>query len=560
MKTSIQVFSVCAIAALLQCQTRPNNDEIQAELQDINLSRGDIALCGTGDFGQVDFSLSCAETVQQDFNLATSMLHSFEYTEAEKVFAKIIDRDPACIMAYWGVAMANFHPLWSPPGPEELSKGLKTIQLARKLDAASPREAQYIETIATIFDGWENSDHKTRLKKFTEASEALYLKYPQDKETAIFYALALRASADPADKTFEKQKKAGEILRNMFPAEPNHPGIAHYLIHIYDYPELAEIALPAARKYAAIASKSAHALHMPSHIFTRLGLWEESIQSNISSMDAARCYAEKLGKPGHWDQELHGLDYLVYAYLQQGNDEKAKEQVEYLKTITDVFPASGVNAYTFAATPMRFAMERKDWKTAATLELGPANFAWDKHQWEKAIHHFGKLMGAVQLKNIATANAEFTELEKIHTSLEQNKKEYEANQVSIQLKASEAWIQFMSGKKEEGLKLLTLAADMEDATEKHSVTPGEIVPARELLGDMYMAAGNYTKAAEAYKANLTKRPNRFNSLYGAAFASEKANNSTEARMYYSTLINVAGAANKNRQELVAADVFLKRTL
>lgn len=559
MKKYIGVL-VLACGIILGCQTKQAADEIKAELSTLDLSRGDIALCGTGDFGQVSFGQSCAESVRQDFNLATSLLHSFEYTEAEKVFAKIIDRDPSCVMAYWGVAMSNFHPLWNPPGPEELSKGLKTIQLARKLDNVTSREAQYLEAIATIFDDWENLDHKTRLTKFEQACEAMYIKYPDDKEAAIFYALALRSTADPADKTFAKQKKAGEILQKMFPEEPNHPGIAHYLIHVYDYPELAEIALPAARKYSTIASRSAHALHMPSHIFTRLGLWQESINSNIGSMDAARCYAEKLGMSGHWGPELHGLDYLVYAYLQQADDHKAKEQVEYLKTIENVFPVSSAEAYVFAATPMRYALERKDWKTAASLTLTPADYPWDKYQWEKAIHHFGKLLGAVQLKNLNAANAELAALKAIHGALVQANREYEANQVNIQVNAGEAWIHFINGNTADGLRQMILAADMEDATEKHSVTPGEIVPARELLGDMYLAMGRYEEASKAYKDNLMKRPNRFNSLYGAAIACQKNNNVAEARKYYSELVSVAGTQNKHRQELLAANAFLQQPL
>jgi hypothetical protein len=380
MKRVIVYLSIVALV-LIECQSRKGTEQIQREAQALNISRGEIALCGTGEFGRVQFGLSCQEKVQADFNLATALLHSFEYVEAEKVFAKVIDADAECVMAYWGVAMSNFHPLWAPPGPEELDKGRSAIALARSLVAYSKRESEYIEAIATIFDDWENIEHKTRVGKFVKATEVIYTKYPTDKEAAIFYALALRSSADPTDKTFAKQKKAGDILSGLFPDEPNHPGIAHYLIHNYDYPELAELALPAARKYATIAATSAHAQHMPSHIFTRLGLWDEAIQSNLKSTDAAKCYAEKLGKEGHWDQELHGLDYLVYAYLQQGQDNQAKQQADYLATKDNVFPITFVNAYTFAAVPVRYALERKDWKAAANIELHPATFPWDKFLW-----------------------------------------------------------------------------------------------------------------------------------------------------------------------------------
>lgn len=546
------------VAVAVECQPQRDNTQFQADLQEINISRGEIALCGAGEFGQVEFSLSCQEKVRADFNLATSLLHSFEYAEAEKVFAKVIDQDPSCVMAYWGVAMSNFHPLWAAPSEEELIKGSKTVLLARTLEANSTRERDYLEAIATIFDDWKKLDHKTRLEKFVTASEANYKKYPADKEAAIFYALALRASADPADKTFQKQKRAGEILNSIFPNEPNHPGVAHYLIHNYDYPELAELALPAARKYASIAATSAHAQHMPSHIFTRLGLWDESIQSNLNSTEAAKCYAEQLGKTGHWDQELHGIDYLVYAYLQQGKDDKAEEQVAYLKSIENVFPISFVDAYTFAATPARYALERRDWKQAASLQLYPADFPWDKFLWQKAIHHFARLLGNVHIGDLKQARLQLGELKNIHSSLVTNQKDYEANQVEIQIKAGEGWILYGEDKPNEALQLLIAAAEMEDATEKHAVTPGEVAPARELLGDLYMATRKHEHAADAYRLNLKKRPNRFNSIYGAAMAAKHMGDHTNAKKYFLQLIELVPAGNKSRAEVAEAVDYLKQ--
>jgi tetratricopeptide (TPR) repeat protein len=553
----IKLCSVLLLALALSCQSKKDSSQFKAELNAINLSRGEIALCGSGQFGQVDFGLSCEEKVRADFNLATSLLHSFEYAEAEKVFAKVIDGDPECIMAYWGAAMSNFHPLWAPPTNDELTKGSKTVALARKLDTNKGREAQYLEAIAAIFDNWEKLDHKTRLGKFVTATEAVYNQNPEDKEAAIFYALALRAAADPADKSFEKQKKAGAILSSLFPGEPNHPGIAHYLIHTYDYPELAEMALPAARKYASIASNSAHAQHMPSHIFTRLGLWDESIQSNLNSTEAAKCYAEKLGKEGHWDQELHGMDYLVYAYLQQAKDDKAKEQVDYLATVNNVFPVTFVDAYTFAAVPVRYALERKDWKQAATLELHPTDFPWDKFIWQKGIHHFGRLLGAVHMGDRKNADVELAELKRIQSALMTSGKDYEANQVQIQIKSGEAWMNYAFGKKADAIQSMITAADMEDATEKHPVTPGEVAPARELLGDMYMAMGEFKKAGEAYESNLKKRPNRFNSLYGAAVAAKKMGDQLKAKTYFEQLMQLSDTGNKSRPELKEAESFLK---
>jgi hypothetical protein len=534
-------------------------EQRQQELLAMNFNRGEIALCGNGDFGNVDFSLSCSEKVRKDFNLAAALLHSFEYAEAEKVFAKVIDADPECVMAYWGIGMSNFHPLWAPPGKEELEKGSKTIALARSLEA-NERESLYIEAIAKIYDDYEKLDFKTRLKRFVEAAEVIYRKYPFDKEAAVFYALALRSSADPSDKSFVKQKKAGEILNSLFPTQPNHPGIAHYLIHNYDYPEIAESGLPAARQYASIAANSAHAQHMPSHIFTRLGLWDEAIESNRKSTEAAKCYAENLGKKGHWDQELHGLDYLVYAYLQEGRDKEAGDQVNYLHSMDSVFPVSFVNAYTFSAAPVRFALERKDWEMASKLQLHPASFPWERFMWEKAVHHFGRLMGEVNMKDIAGANSELQKLIACQAALTANKKDYEANQVQIQVKTGEAWIKYRSGDKTNAIRLMTEAADMEDATEKHAVTPGEVLPARELLGDMLMDLGNYAGAHNAYLANLKKRPGRFNSLYGAAVSAKAAGQNQEAGIYYKQLLNLRRPDTSTRKEFKEAELFIGKAL
>ncbi|MEO5599361.1 MAG: tetratricopeptide repeat protein [Cyclobacteriaceae bacterium] len=563
MKTQHQNFySIILLFVLFCCGVKRDQEQFQAELKSINLLRGDITLCGSEEaqFGKVEFGLSCMEKVRTNFNLATALLHSFEYTEAEKVFAKVIDEDPDCVMAYWGVAMSNFHPLWAPPAKEELEKGSRTIALARSLESKSKKESDYLEAVSVMYDDWNTLDHNMRILKFEKEAEKIYLKYPADKEAAIFYALALRAASDPADKSFTKQRKAGEILNALFPNEPNHPGITHYLIHTYDYPELAELALPAARKYASIAATSAHALHMPSHIFTRLGLWDESIQSNINSMSAAKCYAENSGIQGHWDEELHGMDYLVYAYLQQGRDEIAKVQLEYLRSIEVVFPLSNKNAYTFAAVPTRHALERKNWEEAARLELKPDNFPWENFPWEKAIVSFGRILGAVHTHNMGLAKANLTELQASYAKLMEKNKTYEANQVQIQIRASEGWIQFSQGKKEEAIRLMTEAATLEDATEKHPVTPGEVIPARELLGDLLMEMGEFTKALEAYEADLKRHPGRFNGLYGAGLAAKKSGESEKAIEYFQKLVGVAKFSDSKRPELVAAELFLKENI
>jgi tetratricopeptide (TPR) repeat protein len=559
MKTLSRYSLLMVIPLMISCQGKKDQSQLKPVLASINLMRGDIALCGSeeGEFGKVDFSLSCAEKVRADFNLAAALLHSFEYTEAEKVFAKVIDADPECVMAYWGVAMSNFHPLWAPPTKEELQKGSQVVAVARSLESKTTRETDYLEAVALMYDNWDSLDHKTRTLKFESAAEKIYQKYPEDVEAAIFYSLALRAASDPTDKTFVKQRKAGEILNSIFTSKPDHPGVAHYLIHSYDYPELAEMGLNAARKYAAIAATSAHALHMPSHIFTRLGLWNESIQSNINSITAAKCYAENAGMKGHWDEEIHGIDYLAYAYLQQGNDDLAKAQMDYIDTIEIAPPLTNKVAYTFAAVPTRYALERKDWAAAQALELKPATLPWDNFLWEKAIVHFGRILGAANVGKADLAKADLSELQSIHEKLKEKGKAYEANQVQIQIKASEAWLQLARGNKDDALKLMTLAADMEDATDKPPVTPGEVVPARELLADMYMKIGNFPKALEAYEADLKRHAGRFNGLYGAGIAAKKSGNKEKASSYFKQLVEVAAFSDKKRPEVIAAESFLK---
>lgn len=551
-------FSTLILSA---CREKKDQAKFDNELRSLDLIRGDIALCGSedGGFGTVSFSVSCSENVRANFNLATSLLHSFEYEDAEKVFAKVIDEDPECVMAYWGAAMCNFHPLWAAPNENDLKKGSKIIALGRSLiQDKSSRESDWLEAIATIYDQWDQLDHHTRLQKFEDATEKIYKKYPNDNEAAIFYALALRASADPKDKSFQKQKKAGAILNEIFLKEPNHPGIAHYIIHTFDYPELAELALPAARKYASIAAASAHAQHMPSHIFTRLGLWEESIQSNLQSVSAAQCYAQNKGLTGHWDEELHGLDYLTYAYLQQGNDEKAKAQIDYLKTIQIVFPENFKVAYSFAAMPTRYALERKDWTAASLLELSPSTFPWDKFPWEKANINFGKVLGYVHTHQLNKAITEINELQTFYEKLTAAKENRKAAFVNIQIKASAAWIKFAEGQHAEAAKLMAEAADMEDATEKEAVTPGEVIPARELLGDLYMEMNVPPKALEAYEADLVRHPNRFNGLFGAGMAAEKSGDVDKATHYYRQLLSVAGTYGGERQEVKHAKSFVEK--
>jgi tetratricopeptide (TPR) repeat protein len=549
------VFAMMAIA----CSRSANRTELAEQIKALDLNRGEITLCGSGadQFGTVSFGTVCSEAIRTDFNVATALLHSFEYPEAEKVFARIIDKEPECLMAYWGAAMSIFHPLWEPPSKSDLEKGAKIIKLGRTIKAGQgdSREGDFLEAIATIYDQFETLDHRTRLGKFETATGDVYNKYPGDKEAAVFYALALRAASDPADKTYKKQRQAGAILEGLAKDNPNHPGIVHYIIHTYDYPELADQALVAARSYAAVAPASAHAQHMPSHIFTRLGLWDEALQSNHNSISSSICYAEKTGIKGHWDEELHGMDYLVYAYLQRGDDEAVKAQVAKLNNLGEIYPSNGKVAYSVAAIPARYAVERKDWKAASTLELTTLNIPWQHCQWEKSNYTFARLLGAVHERQLDKASAALDTLHSVQKKLAAAGDGYKANLLLIQVKASEGWIKLAQGKQNEAIASMTEAADIEDKTEKHPVTPGELVPARELLGDMYIETGQYDKALDAYKESLVRHANRFNSLYGAANAAEKLKQKEQAKEYYSQLLAVA-APTSSRPELAKAKKYL----
>jgi tetratricopeptide (TPR) repeat protein len=315
--------------------------------------------------------------------------------------------------------------------------------------------------------------------------------------------------------------------------------------------------LPAARKYASVAPSSAHALHMPSHIFTRLGLWQEDISSNLASVAAAQCYAEQAGIKGHWDEELHGLDYLMYSYLQQGNNTIAKRQWAYLNTISTVEPVSFKVAYAFAAIPARYVLENKQWQEASQLQSHSPTFPWEKFPWQKAILHFTRLLGAAHIGNQVGAEAERQELNRLEALLTQQKDAYKANQVHIQLTAGTAWIRLQEGKAAEALALMSRAAAMEDSTEKHPVTPGEVLPAKELLADMYLQLRRPTDALIAYESSLQQHPNRFNSLYGAGRAAEQAGNPDKARRYYQQLLAIV-APRSARPEVAVAQRFLEK--
>jgi len=537
------------------CQNQKATSKL--ELASIDLRRGDIILCGGDEFGEVIFSLSCKSATREAFDLAVSLLHSFEHKEAEKAFVQVLDVDPDCAMAYWGLAMCKIgHPKW-PPSQSDFDQGIQILKLARSLPK-TVREQEYLNAVGAYYEyeeEYEPSDHKIRCQKMEEKMGAIYEKYEDDKEAAILYALALFTTADPEDKTYGSRKKAGQILESIFPDQPNHPGIAHYIIHNYDNPVLAPMALNSARSYARIAPASAHAQHMPSHIFTRLGLWDESIDSNINSASSAVCYAQEVGMDGHSGNETHAMDYLVYAYLQMGDNEKANEQYEYLKTITKVDYTS--SPYNILAIPARIVLENKQWAAAATLEMHASNYQLDLYPWEKSLMHFTRLLGSVHSGDVTSANLELTKLQELQQELIAQKELYQANQVLIQIKSSEAWIQFAKGNKEDALALMREAADMEDNTEKHPITPGEVLPARELLGDMLLAMNESLQALEAYEIDLKEHPNRFNGIYGAAVSAKSAGNEEKAAYYFKMLLTLTETSGSDRPEIAEAKGFVE---
>jgi len=555
MKKLSPILYLGVFSCIIGCQNQ--KQESNLELQSLDLLRGDIVLCSGEQFGEVSFSLSCKYSVRETFDLAVSLLHSFEYDEAEKAFVKVIDADPDCAMAYWGVAMTIYHALWAAPKEKDLIKGSKIIEIAEAIPK-SIREQEYLDAISVFYKDWDKIDHSSRELAYQKKMENIHKKYPDDSEAAIFYALALNSTANPADKQYQNQQKAGQILESIFPNQPNHPGIAHYIIHNYDNPILAHLALPTARKYADIAPSSAHAQHMPSHIFTRLGLWDESIQSNLNSASSAICYAEENLMEGHWSKEVHALAYLVYAYLQKGDNVKAMEQYEYIKTMNIVSPNwdHRAAAYPFAAIPARIALENKRWPKAAKLTLHSSNIQWDEFPWEKAIIHFARILGCANTGDLQVAEKELVILQSLHQQLLDKEEQYKADQVLIQLKASQAWIQLAKDKTEEALILMQEAASLEDKTEKHPVTPGEVLPAKELLGDLLLSLNQPSQALEAYEMNLKRNPNRFNGIYGAAIAAKDMGDKEKARLYFEKLLNLAKSSHSDRSELKEARAFI----
>ena len=515
------------------------------------------------DLGQVNFRISCSPAVQKQFNRAVAWLHSFEYEEAEKGFSQVTAADPRCAMGYWGIAMSQYHPLWAPPTPAQLQKAASTLELARTVNARTPRERDYLAAIEVFYRGADKLDHKTRTLAYSKAMEDLYRRYPADNEAGVFYALTLIATGTMAnDKSYANEKKAAQILNRVRLREPQHPGVTHYLIHSYDYPALARLALAAARSYAKIAPASAHARHMPSHIFTRLGLWQEAIRSNLGAEAAAKEFGKRNKLSGAWDEQFHAMDYLAYAYLQGAQDKQAEAVLDELNKIPKAEPETFKVAYAYTAIKTRYALERRRWDEAANMSLPPKSlggFPWASFRWAEANVQFARAIGAARSGDAATARDAVGKLGEIREALIVVKGDYDwAKQVEIQHRAASAWLARAEGKDEEALRLMRAAADLEDATDKHPVTPGAILPVREMLGDLLSELNQPGPALQEYARSLETAPNRFNSIYGAARAAELAKNHAKARAYYEQLMALTAHADSSRPELQQTRKYLAK--
>jgi tetratricopeptide (TPR) repeat protein len=506
---------------------------------------------GNGEkLGAVQFAISCNEVAQKEFNRAVALLHSFQFSRAIEGFNAVLGEDATCGIAYWGIALSDWSNPFAPgmKDKSELQAGRESAKLGKTVGAKTKRERAYLAAVGKLYSDYESTPQRLRLIAYRDAMEEVAAKYPEDHEAQIFYALALAASQDPADKTYIGRLQAGAILENLFEEEPTHPGLAHYIIHTYDVPALAGRALVAAQRYSEIAPDAPHALHMPSHTFTRTGYWQESIDGNIVAAAAAR-------REGQTAEELHASDYEIYAYLQTGQDEAARRVLDSLPEIASRFDPDAVMSgaggpavgyFALAAIPARYALERRDWKQAAELPLRETPFPHtDAMTW------FARGLGAARLGQAPAANDSATALQQIRERLLKAGEHYWALQVEIQELAVRAWAALAEGKKEEALRQMKSAAELEDGTEKSAVTPGPLAPARELLGEMLLDLNEAAQALEEFEATLKKEPGRLRALYGAAHAAQLSGSRDTSKKYFRELLKVCARADKPGRSEVA---------
>ncbi len=494
--------------------------------------------------GKVEFPNSCSPAVQDQFLRGVAMLHSFYYSAAQKAFEEVAAEDNACAIAAWGYAsILMLNPLQGiGTSPKNAQLAQEAIDKGRKM-GATQRERDYLEAVAAYYEDFANRSERERQLARAKAYEALAAKYPDDDEAQIFYALYLAATQTASDQTYSAYLKAAGILEKQFAKHPDHPGVAHYLIHCYDAPPFAQQGLPAARRYADIAPDAPHALHMPSHIFTRVGAWSDSVATNRRSATVA----EKNNEP---DEALHALDYMTYADLQLSRDDDARKILGEARELTGFDPARATGPYALAAMPARCVVERGAWSEAAKLEVTPT-----KYPFTEAMTHFARALGAARSGDPALAQSDVERIAALRDQLKAAKNEYWANEVEVMRLASLAWVSLAQKKGNEALDLMHQAADIEDRSDKNIVTPGRLLPARELLGDMLLELKRPVEALKEYEAAQLREPNRYRGLYGAGQAAAHSGNPDKARYYFSKLIELAGSGDL-RPEMENARQYL----
>lgn len=489
--------------------------------------------------GKVHFETSCRPAVAPAFDRAVALLHSFSFSSSKRAFEAILADDPACAMAYWGVAMAEWgNPFAGMRSGAMLERGGAAAARGLTTGSPTPRERDYLTAVGALYRDHATVDHRTRIVNYERAMEALHTKYPEDREATAFYALAVNQTALPTDKTFANQLKAAGMLEELARTDPDHPGLTHYIIHAYDHPPLAERALGAARRYAAIAPSAPHALHMPSHTFTRVGSWQESIDTNIGSAASAI-------REGTFAEALHAMDYQTYAYLQTGQDAAAKRVVDEAPRLLERVANAQAGAappsagyYAAAAIPARYALERGAWAEAAALAVRATPVPY-----VDAVTHFARALGAARSGNPAAAAADIAALVVLGDKLAAANETYWAGQVRIQRDVATAWVNLAEGRRDEALARMRAAADAEDATDKSAISPGPLTPARELLGEMLLAANQPADALKEFEATMRKEPNRFRSAYFAGRAAALAGDTARANTYFKSVAQIAAAGD-----------------
>lgn len=494
-------------------------------------------------FGKVHFATSCAPAAQEVFDGAMRYQHSFWYTRAKAAFEETLKADPGCAIARWGVALSLLLNPHFPAPKENMALGLAELEKAKAAGAKTQRENDYIDALLVLFRDHDKLPFGPRVQAHLKAMEALAARYPDDDEAQIAYAIVLNIAAPPADKTYANQLKGAAILEPIFQRQPHHPGVAHYLIHLYDYPPIADKGLSAAKRYAEIAPAAPHAQHMPSHIFTRVGYWADSAESNARAAAAAKADEE-------FQDQLHAMDYQVYAYLQLARDRQAQALVEEMITVKGYNPAVRTGPFALAASQARYRVERGDWAGAAALEVEPSRFAY-----VDAITHFARALGAARIGKPEAAQADIARLAELRDRLQQDKDAYWAEQVDIQWRVATAWALHAQAKHDEALRILSAAADAEDRTEKSIVTPGPLAPARELYGAMLLERGKAADALAAFEATLAKEPNRLRAAVGATEAALKAGDTAKAKRHAALVATLTEGAEAERPDIAAARAY-----